>query len=179
MRPGHPILFGVIPQPWAPNVDELEINSQDSEEARQVAFFGLPGNPMACAACLRFFVIPYLRYLHGFLPERRIPYRVWIQESLNTSTGLPVPSRELLSPPSHLDIFRLAVRSQDCECGCVRLIPAQGSHKIKPLLQAHCWVILPAHRTDFRGGAILHTLPLHAEYWLGGRPYGIGGPQTI
>src|SRR5207237_1438580 len=48
VRPGHPILFGVIPRLRYPNVDELEINSQDSEEARQVAFFGLPGNPMAC-----------------------------------------------------------------------------------------------------------------------------------
>jgi hypothetical protein len=125
VRPGHPD-------------PELEINFQDSEEASQVAFFGLPGNPMACAACLRFFVISYLRFLHGSLPERRIPCRIWSGERPSTSTDLPMTSRELLSPTSHLDIFRLAIRSQDCGCPCVRPVPRRGAR----IRSNHCFKLI-------------------------------------
>lgn len=49
IRPGHPVLFGTLQQP----------------RTRLVAFFGLPGNPEAIAACFRLLVVQYLRLLGG------------------------------------------------------------------------------------------------------------------
>ncbi|KFA66031.1 hypothetical protein S40285_03678 [Stachybotrys chlorohalonatus IBT 40285] len=46
IRPGHPVLFALLPSPRG-----------------KVAFFGLPGNPGAAAACFRFLVAPYLHNL--------------------------------------------------------------------------------------------------------------------
>jgi hypothetical protein len=47
-------------------------------------------------------------------------------------------------------MFRLGIRSQDTEGECVTLVAAQGSHKVKPLLQADCWVIFPGSRTEVK-----------------------------
>jgi molybdopterin biosynthesis enzyme len=58
-------------------------------------------------------------------------------------------------------MFRLGIRSQDIEGECITLVLAQGSHKVKPLLQADCWVIFLGSKTEVRGGDTLHTLPLH------------------
>ncbi|KAH7312508.1 MoaB/Mog domain-containing protein [Stachybotrys elegans] len=46
IRPGHPVWFALLPS-----------------SGTQVAFFGLPGNPGAAAACFRFLVVPYLNEL--------------------------------------------------------------------------------------------------------------------
>jgi molybdopterin biosynthesis enzyme len=161
VRPGHPILFGVIPGGGYPMHNELRDDFNHPKNQRAVAFFGLPGNPMACVACLRFFVIPYIRFLRNLLPESPTPCRVWSQKSLHGNGNLPLRSRELLSLPSHLTMFRLGVRSHNTEAGCVVLVPAQGSHKVQPLLHADCWVIFPGNRSKARGRAVLDTLPLH------------------
>jgi len=54
IRPGHPTLFASLPA------------------EREVAFFGLPGNPLASVTCLRFFVMPYVRLL-SLLKSRSRP----------------------------------------------------------------------------------------------------------
>lgn len=46
IRPGHPVLFAILPS---------------RNRRKPTAFFGLPGNPGAAAACFRFLVVPYLR----------------------------------------------------------------------------------------------------------------------
>ena len=51
IRPGKPILFAKI-------------------KGKQKAIFGLPGNPISSAACLRFFVYPYLQNLLGINEEQ-------------------------------------------------------------------------------------------------------------
>ena len=53
IRPGKPILFAKI-------------------RGKQKAIFGLPGNPISSAACLRFFVYPYLRESLGVDVEKSI-----------------------------------------------------------------------------------------------------------
>ncbi|EAQ85564.1 hypothetical protein CHGG_09578 [Chaetomium globosum CBS 148.51] len=59
VRPGHPVLFAVIPGPNG-----------------RTPFFGLPGNPGAAAACFRFLVAPYLRTLQGRAKEQPIMARL-------------------------------------------------------------------------------------------------------
>ena len=46
IRPGKPILFAKL-------------------KRKEIAIFGLPGNPISSAACFRFFVFPYLQELLG------------------------------------------------------------------------------------------------------------------
>ena len=53
IRPGKPILFAKI-------------------RGKQKAIFGLPGNPMSSAACFRFFVFPYIKYILGLSEEKPI-----------------------------------------------------------------------------------------------------------
>ncbi|KAK4243681.1 MoeA, N-terminal and linker domain-containing protein [Corynascus novoguineensis] len=48
VRPGHPVLFALVPGARG-----------------KTAFFGLPGNPGASSACFRFLIVPYLRALQG------------------------------------------------------------------------------------------------------------------
>nr|RBR00944.1 hypothetical protein FVER53263_01625 [Fusarium verticillioides] len=59
IRPGHPVLFALLPSTWG-----------------EVAFFGLPGNPGAAAACFKFLTIPYMRYLLGQQPEKPVLARL-------------------------------------------------------------------------------------------------------
>lgn len=55
IRPGFPVMFGEIP-------------TSDEGQGASVPIFGLPGNPIAVAACLRFLVAEFLRGPVG--PER-------------------------------------------------------------------------------------------------------------
>ncbi|KAH7265567.1 MoeA, N-terminal and linker domain-containing protein [Fusarium redolens] len=59
IRPGHPVLFALLPSAWG-----------------EVAFFGLPGNPGAAAACFKFLTIPYMKYLLGQELERPVLARL-------------------------------------------------------------------------------------------------------
>lgn len=144
VRPGHPILFGDVP-------------ARD----RRCAFFGLPGNPMACVACFRFFIVPYLRCLHQTAPEPTLLCRVFPSTQPRLSRALTTSFGEIVSARSHLDIFRLGVQTHDSLGPCVELISNQGSHKIKPLLEANCWVVFPGTGVEFRTGDIVSTVPLH------------------
>ena len=144
VRPGHPILFGDVP-----TGDE------------RCAFFGLPGNPMACVACFRFFVIPYLRCLHQTGPEIMLPRRVLSSTQPRSMSASTTSSSEVVSSPSHLDIFRLGIQTHDSLGPCVKLLSNQGSHKIKPLLEADCWVVFPGNGVECRAGDISSTVPLY------------------
>lgn len=70
IRPGHPALYAMIP------------DTDKNISGREVAYFGLPGNPVANAACLRFLVVPCLRVLQGQALE--MPFRARVRaESMN------------------------------------------------------------------------------------------------
>ena len=123
---------------------------------RNIAYFGLPGNPMACVACFRFFVVPYLRVLRRLPPEVFETCRV----TSNRDNATEEHSQNwIVAPPSKLCTFRLAVHVQDGDGRGFRLVENQGSHKIKPLLDADCWVIIPPSSTGFRSGDVLQIVP--------------------
>ncbi len=145
IRPGHPILFATLPghyrttrsesnagditPPFSPSV-ESSIRISSSE----IAFFVLPGNPLASAVCLRFLVIPYLRSLRG-LP---------VEETSTSAILLPTQweSPVHFKKPVHLQAFWHDRRFQ--ETGNVTISVDQGSNKIRPLLEANCWVGIPS-----------------------------------
>lgn len=107
VRPGKPILLARLPD--------------------GVLYVGLPGNPMASAAGLRFFVEPVLRGLLGMPPEQ----------------GLPVV---LQTPLQARPIWRQHLRARLLCDGAgqlsVQVLPQQESFRVAPLLQANAWAVL-------------------------------------
>ncbi|KXX77639.1 Molybdopterin molybdenumtransferase [Madurella mycetomatis] len=120
IRPGHPALFALLP----------------TKGARKTAFFGLPGNPGAAAACFRFLTVPYLRALQGQPPEPPILAR------LSSPRGVC----NLKSAPQ-TDCFRLGLLSTTLEGQLtVQSNPDHSPAKLGPFLSANCWIHL---KSDF------------------------------
>lgn len=125
IRPGKPLLFARHPAgSW---------------------LFGLPGNPVAVAVGLRFFVIPALRALGGQPPER----------FASAIARTPVRSRRGFR---FFGKARSAI-GPDGRLG-VELLDGQESFKISPLLQANCWLIVPEDAPDIAPGDPVQIAPL-------------------
>jgi molybdopterin molybdotransferase len=88
IRPGHPALFALL-----------------NSSRGKVAFFGLPGNPGAAAACFRFLVIPYLRSSMGQEAEQPIPATLVNPNSTNGSGHLSNGNKPRMDCPGR-DVFR-------------------------------------------------------------------------
>lgn len=125
IRPGKPLLCARLP-------------------AGQI-LFGLPGNPMAVAVGLRFFVLPALRALTGRTPEA---YPV-------ASAAGRIRKRPALTffAKAHARITPEATLE-------VSLLPGQESFRIAPLLHANCWAIVPEGIEDLAPGALVQVAPL-------------------
>jgi len=125
IRPGKPILFARLP------------------DGRCV--FGLPGNPIAVAVGLRFFVVPALRRLRGLQEEKFV--------------------RAILSGTHHkkpgLTFFAKAQAERDATGHMsVEILPGQESFKISPLMRANCWAIADAESEELAAGASVQIAPL-------------------
>jgi molybdopterin molybdotransferase len=132
IRPGKPILHARLPD--------------------GTLLFGLPGNPLAVAVGMRFFVIPALRALQGMAPERECP----------ALTTAPVRGRDQLC------FFAKAYAETDASgCRRVQILPGQESFRIAPLLRANCWAIVPAGVGEIPVGGTLATLPLYPDDCFG------------
>ncbi len=131
IRPGKPLLFARL------NQDTL--------------FFGLPGNPIAVAVGLRFFVLPALFHLQGLTAER----------------FLPTTCAEPISTKKGLTFFGKARAELDAN-GCLqtRLLPGQESFKINSLMQANCWAIVPEETTQLAAGERIEIAPLYPTGFL-------------
>ena len=107
IRPGKPILFAWLHDgTW---------------------FFGLPGNPIAVAVGLRFFVAPAIRILQGRPPEEFRMAR--LRETLHKKHGMTFFAKAHLATNGAGQLE-------------VRILPGQESFKIKPLMEADCWAIV-------------------------------------
>ncbi|MCF8826543.1 molybdopterin molybdotransferase MoeA [Xanthomonas campestris] len=107
VRPGKPVLLARLPD--------------------GVLYVGLPGNPMASAAGLRFFVEPALRGLLGMPHEHGLP----------VALHAPLPARP---------VWRQHLRAQ-LTCSAtgmlsVQVLPQQESFRVAPLLQANVWAVV-------------------------------------
>lgn len=113
IRPGKPILFARLPN--------------------GTLVFGLPGNPIAVAVGLRFFVVPALRRLRGLTIETYATAR--LVDNHHKKPGLR--------------FFAKAHATTDAD-GMLRveILPGQESFKISPLMQANCWLIAGADQAS-------------------------------
>ena len=126
IRPGKPVLFARLPN--------------------GTLVFGLPGNPIAVAVGLRFFVIPSLRQMQG------LPDETYLTARLKS----PVKKKQ------GLRFFGKAQAMGNAEGQLeVELLPGQESFKISPLMTANCWLIAEEHSDDLEAGSLVKIAPLY------------------
>jgi molybdopterin molybdotransferase len=132
IRPGKPLLFA-----------RLRDNA---------LLFGLPGNPIAVAVGLRFFIEPALRVMLGLPAEmpRRVP--------LLASFGKKPKLRFHLKTRLRIDAEgRLGAE----------ILGGQESYRIRPLADANAWAIVPADIDVLPKGAMVDVYgPSHLEFPL-------------
>jgi len=131
IRPGKPLLFARLPN--------------------KTLLFGLPGNPIAAAVGLRFFVVRSLRRLQGLPPE-------------NFHAAV---SDERIRKRSSLCFFGKASARADADGRLrVTLLPGQESFKIKPLTKANCWAVVPEGPEVVESGDVIRIAPLYPTGFL-------------
>jgi molybdopterin molybdotransferase len=118
IRPGKPVLFARLPN--------------------GTLYFGLPGNPVACAVGFRFFVEAALRAMLGMPAESPC----WLPLASTTSNHRPA-LRHYLKGRVALDGGGRCV---------VSALPGQESFRILPLAQANAWLVLPEGQAYFQAG---------------------------
>lgn len=114
IRPGHPILFAMI--------DQIR---------GCIPFFGLPGNPIATAACFRFLVVPFLRHLLNQCAEQPEIAELSMEDG----------GRDIyLASPSQLDCFRhgtVIIRPDGRKT--IELSQSQSPAVISQYATSNCW----------------------------------------
>jgi molybdopterin molybdotransferase len=107
---------------------------------------GLPGNPIAVVVGLRFLVSPALRAMQGLPAEHLYPARA--QGRMRKRAGLRFfgKGRATVTPEGRIE---------------VGLLPGQESFRIRPLVDANCWVVLDEATDSLPPGGMLEIAPLY------------------
>ncbi|PNP60845.1 hypothetical protein FNYG_14465 [Fusarium nygamai] len=136
VRPGHPVLLALLPSAWG-----------------EVAFFGLPGNPGAAAACFKFLTIPYIRYHLGQEPEKPVLARLEDLQlgSSSRKSIMDAPNRGL-----NCDRFRPGVLQITGDEGLTvhEAAGVFGPAKMAPFVQANCWIHIKANEVIETGQTV-------------------------
>ena len=126
MRPGKPLLFAKLP-----NGGPL--------------FVGLPGNPVATAAGLRFFVYPLMRAMQG-LPIEQPKRGILKGASTNKKEG-----------------FRFFLRAvSQCGNGTIReieILQKQQSFMVSAFVEANAWAVASEQVTEINEGNLVDYYP--------------------
>jgi len=144
IRPGHPVLFALLPSPFG-----------------EVAFFGLPGNPGAAAACFKFLTVPYIKLLLGQQPDNPILARLEDLElgSSARKSIMDAPNRGL-----NCDRFRPGVLDLAGKEPTVHEAPGVlGPAKMKPFVEANCWIHIEANER-LEVGQMVSCYPMNESY---------------
>ncbi|EXA41487.1 hypothetical protein FOVG_09963 [Fusarium oxysporum f. sp. pisi HDV247] len=141
VRPGHPVLFALLSSAWG-----------------EVAFFGLPGNPGAAAACFKFLTVPYISHLLGQEPEKPVLARL---ENLQLGSSsrksiMDAPNRGL-----NCDRFRPGVLQMTGGEGLIvhEAAGVLGPAKMAPFVQANCWIHIKANEA-IETGQMVYCYPM-------------------
>ena len=112
---------------------------------KEKLFFGLPGNPISCAAGFRFFIYPLLRNSLGMLKEKKF-------------------KAQLINKYSKLKNFthfaRCLINVNTKGLGELQVLQGQQSHRIESFVKANCWGIFPGGKEQFKSGDIIEWVPL-------------------
>ena len=112
---------------------------------KEKLFFGLPGNPISCAAGFRFFIYPLLRNSLGMSKEKK--FKAKLVNKYSKRKDFTHFARCLLNvnPRGLLEL---------------RVLQEQQSHRIKSFAKANCWGIFPSGKDQFKRGNIIEWVPL-------------------
>jgi len=112
---------------------------------KEKLFFGLPGNPISCAAGFRFFIYPLIRNSLGMLKEEKFKAKLINKYSKRKDF-------------THFARCLININSK----GLVELkvLKEQQSHRIKSFAKANCWGIFPSGKEQFKSGDIVEWAPL-------------------
>lgn len=125
LKPGKPNLFAILPN--------------------GAFYFGLPGNPVASAVGLRFFVVSALRAMMGQEPEK--PLHARAMTKFVKKSGL---------------YMILKGKSESWEDGTrsVDILDGQASFMVSPFLKMTCWVHVPEALEIIKPGEVVEFYPL-------------------
>ena len=112
---------------------------------KEKLFFGLPGNPISCAAGFRFFIYPVLRNSLGMLKEEKFKARLISKYSKRKD---------------FTHFARCSINFNSKGLGELRILQEQQSHRIKSFAKANCWGIFPSGKDQFKSGDIIEWVPL-------------------
>lgn len=150
VRPGGPILVAVLTIP---------VCDSPTHETKRVVCFGVPGNPVAAASALQFFITPYL---YAFMADRHCGHDGTTGEAI-VSNGVAEARRK----PYSCTAFWLASTatsgfdpSAPCHQTAATVLSDQASYKIKNLLLADSWVIIPEGIDNVQDGARVARLSI-------------------
>lgn len=125
IRPGKPILFAELPD--------------------GTFYFGLPGNPIAAAAGMRFFVSPFIRALLKLAPEKFL--RAKLLNDIEKKKGFRTFAKAFASIDDNGQL-------------CVDMLFDQGSYQSRSFAQSNCWMILPENLENLTKGEIIDIAPM-------------------
>ena len=127
IKPGRPIMLSKLKQ-------------------KEKLFFGLPGNPISCAAGFRFFVYPLIRNSLGMSREKKFKARLvnkYCKEENFT----------------HFVRCLMTISNQgSCE---LEVLQGQQSHRIKSFVEANCWGIFEEGKEKFKSGDFVKWMYLN------------------
>ena len=112
---------------------------------KEKLFFGLPGNPISCAAGFRFFIYPLIRNSLGMPKEKK--FKAKLINEYSKSENFTHFARCLMSI-SDQGIIELEV------------LQGQQSNRVKSFVQANCWGIFPGGKKQFKSGDFIEWVPL-------------------
>ena len=126
IKPGRPIMLSKFTQ-------------------KEKLFFGLPGNPISCAAGFRFFIYPLIRNSLGMPKEKKFKAKLINEYSKQEKF-------------THFARSLMTINDQ----GLIELEVLQGqqSNRIKSFVQANCWGIFSEDKEKFKSGDFIDWMPL-------------------
>ena len=112
---------------------------------KEKLFFGLPGNPISCAAGFRFFIYPLLRDSLGMLKEKKFKAQLINKYS---------------KPKNFTHFARCLINVNTKGLGELQVLQGQQSHRVESFVKANCWGIFPGGKEQFKSGDIIEWVPL-------------------
>lgn len=159
IRPGAPILVALFE-----HTDEVI----QKTGRHQTVFFGVPGNPLAAAVALRFFILPFIlgtiKAERGYMKQelRLAQFLDYDRKAVLLQSKTQEKDSEHANPIRRKSLdwtcFWLA-RWQSETSECVELLDDQASHKLRGMLEADCWVTIPADSAAIYPGDLLLASP--------------------
>ncbi len=124
-----------------------------AEFANGPIVFGFPGNPVSSVVAFRFFLEPLLRSLLGTKAE--VPYQLPLAQEVKKPEDLCCFWKARLKNP---------VGTELNEGSKIEALKGQESFRIKPLIAADHWAVLPEGKGLYKAGELVEVYPVNSEF---------------